>query len=256
MQKENVLVIGFSGKKYSGKNTSALIALEYLYEYSVSICANISFQQIAYANALKKWVSLISGLPIQDFTTEEGKAKKNPGNVVSLEKIDQDSFVTILMKIGEKSILKFKELYYKTAVLLTDTNLTLGQLLQIVGTDIFRETFSKEIWIQFVQATIFPNCNPTKFDPSKQIDRIVFITDVRFENEADWIKELYGYVIRIERKDRGVIDQRNSSHPSETSLDNYMRFDSIIHNNGTLKKFKIVIQKLMENVVSEQKRIK
>ena len=58
------------------------------------------------------------------------------------------------------------------------------------------------------------------------------ITDVRFLNEANAIKERGGILIKIER-DNGT----ESTHISETALDSYDidTFDYTINNNGTLE---------------------
>ena len=69
------------------------------------------------------------------------------------------------------------------------------------------------------------------FDESSQW----LITDTRFPNEADAIKERGGIVVRV---DRGL---STGDHPSETALDDY-EFDYVIPNTGT-------IEELIEEVV-------
>ena len=61
----------------------------------------------------------------------------------------------------------------------------------------------------------------------------VVITDVRFPNEAQAIKDLGGLILRIERPGTGPVNQ----HPSETSLDSY-RFDAYVQNDSTLGRFR------------------
>jgi hypothetical protein len=62
----------------------------------------------------------------------------------------------------------------------------------------------------------------------RQDDRVV-ISDVRFPNEADAIKQLGGTVWRINRKSNTAVN----GHPSEHAMDNYM-FSHVIYNDGTL----------------------
>jgi hypothetical protein len=90
------------------------------------------------------------------------------------------------------------------------------RLLQVFGTEVGREMFGGNFWID---------------QAFKQIDpaaRIV-IADVRFPNEADAIKARGGKVIRVNRKDTTAVNR----HVSEHALDNYM-FDHVIFNDGTL----------------------
>jgi hypothetical protein len=57
------------------------------------------------------------------------------------------------------------------------------------------------------------------------------ITDVRFPNEAQAIKDRGGIIIRIERP--GGESHCGGAHASETALDDY-DFDIVINNDGTI----------------------
>ena len=60
------------------------------------------------------------------------------------------------------------------------------------------------------------------------------ITDVRFENEAQAIKDRGGIVIRVNRPRKGLRQEGiYVTHPSETALDNWA-FDYVIENNGSI----------------------
>jgi hypothetical protein len=59
---------------------------------------------------------------------------------------------------------------------------------------------------------------------------VVFISDMRFPNEADLVKELSGYNVRILRP--GLDD--GDGHASEHALDNYQGWDLEILNDGGL----------------------
>ena len=62
------------------------------------------------------------------------------------------------------------------------------------------------------------------------------ITDVRFPNEAQAIKDRGGIVIRVNRLDvdKFTTNFPQTLHPSETALDDY-KFDHVIDNNGSLE---------------------
>ncbi len=103
--------------------------------------------------------------------------------------------------------------------------LTPRLLLQLLGTEGGREIIHPNIWVN----SLFSEFKP---------DMKWIITDVRFPNEADAVKNHGGLLLRIERPwvdyKKGMSDQR-FVHPSETALDNYDGFDHIINNNGTIE---------------------
>jgi hypothetical protein len=90
------------------------------------------------------------------------------------------------------------------------------RLLQVFGTDVGRNMFGDNVWIDMA---------------FKNIDRDsrVVIADVRFPNEAKAIKDRGGTVIRINRHNHSAVN----AHKSEIAMDNYM-FDHVVYNDGTL----------------------
>lgn len=90
------------------------------------------------------------------------------------------------------------------------------RLLQRLGTEAGRQTLWDSIWIDAAFAGI-PD------------DAKVVITDCRFPNEAQAIKDRGGKIWRVRRPMVGPAND----HPSETSLDDW-EFDGIIDNDGTL----------------------
>ena len=58
---------------------------------------------------------------------------------------------------------------------------------------------------------------------------VLFITDVRFPNEADWVRSMGGVMVRVDRK-TGETD----NHSTETEMDAYKNYDHTIENNGTM----------------------
>ena len=68
------------------------------------------------------------------------------------------------------------------------------------------------------------------------------ITDVRFPNEAQAIKEREGLIIRVVRN--SVAADKVNLHPSETALDDY-KVDQIITNDGTLEELLVKVKEFM-----------
>ena len=105
------------------------------------------------------------------------------------------------------------------------------KVLQFVGTNLFREQthqviphVGKDLWVQVMKKKILDGLknNPTaKF----------VVTDVRFQNEADLIKELGGIVIRVTRDS---VNDYIDSHQSESMIDG-LNVDCDVKNNGTIE---------------------
>jgi len=76
-------------------------------------------------------------------------------------------------------------------------------LLQNWGTNLRRNHCGQDYWIKKLSARPVP------------ADSIVFVTDVRFQNEADWIRERGGQIIRIIRSGH----ESSDSHISETGVE-------------------------------------
>jgi hypothetical protein len=64
--------------------------------------------------------------------------------------------------------------------------------------------------------------------------RSIVITDVRFSNEADWIRSHGGVVIFLESKTRGI--HEHTGHSSENGL-SAEDVDLIMENDGTIEAF-------------------
>jgi len=80
--------------------------------------------------------------------------------------------------------------------------ITGGMLLQKVGTDWFRSV-DTDFWVKRMEKYL------TDFDD------YLIIPDVRFENEAKWVKDNDGYLVRLHR--RVDVPGRDPNHPSETA---------------------------------------
>jgi hypothetical protein len=100
--------------------------------------------------------------------------------------------------------------------------------LQFIGTDLFRNhigelkpQFEKDIWILVVKRKILKRL---KENPNAKF----VITDVRFPNELNAIKDLGGVTFKLERKNNA----NNDMHESEILID-ALKTDFVITNNNT-----------------------
>lgn len=106
---------------------------------------------------------------------------------------------------------------------------TLGELQQFVGQG-FCDQLGEDIWVNIVLAQV------------QAQEESCVITDLRYPNEANALKEAGFLLVRInvegptlERRTKG--DKINRNHPSETALDDYAHFDVMLENNGTKEEF-------------------
>lgn len=98
---------------------------------------------------------------------------------------------------------------------------TVGRYQQILG-QLGREHFREDVWVNIALK------HPAEYK---------IIPDARHPNEADAITSAGGIVIRIVREGIVLNDGRDSTHISETALDDY-KFDNVIINDGSLDDFK------------------
>jgi len=76
-------------------------------------------------------------------------------------------------------------------------------LLVTWGTEVIRKQIDEDYWVKKIKKTV-------QINRKNQITSI--ITDVRFENEIDWIKKEKGLSIFIEREDVGPINTDEFRH--------------------------------------------
>lgn len=97
------------------------------------------------------------------------------------------------------------------------------RLLQVFGTEVGRNMFGEDFWVDLAMYDVSPH------------EDVVF-TDVRFPNEAEAIREMGGIIWRVDRKGIEAVN----AHPSETALDDW-NFDRVIDNNGTLDELREMV---------------
>ena len=100
-------------------------------------------------------------------------------------------------------------------------------MLQKLGTEQGRDVYGENIWVDTMFAWIYTYAhywNEYNF----------IIPDVRFPNEVEGIQSHEGKVFRIHAPKRNQFASATDEqrmHPSETSLDNYKKFDGVIWND-------------------------
>lgn len=95
--------------------------------------------------------------------------------------------------------------FYETIKCPRTGHMSAREVMQVLGTDVFRKMFSDTVWVDSAFSKI-----------KNESKDIALIADCRFPSEVDAIIANGGYIIRLNR----TIDDKDQ-HPSETALDNY-----------------------------------
>jgi hypothetical protein len=238
-------IIGVSGHAGSGKDTVGLmiralgenpnmIYEEYVKSLELKPSSDdYRFWQIKkFAGKLKELVAILLGCSVNDLEEEEFKNKTlGPEwwyfGFGEIGKIPTAVMVPYL-ETGED--VRDTEEHSKYLIKLTPR-----LLLQLLGTEGGRRVIHPNIWVNALFADY------RKLNEILSVDSIVLqgldgqkypdwvITDVRFHNEANRVKEMGGILIRLERN---IETSAGNLHESETALDNY-QFQYVINNNDT-----------------------
>jgi hypothetical protein len=227
------MIIGISGKMGSGKDTVGKI-IQYLttdirhsYRFSDFINPEVNhwmdknlgstWEIKKFAGKVKEVCSIITGIPVRDFEKEKVKN--------SLLGKEWDYLIYDVDDVGIYKQLRVRE------------------LLQKVGTDAMRNIVHTNVWVNalfadYIKDVCKHKCKrQTLGDPYSCTSEEEclgespnwIITDVRFPNEAEAIKQIGGILIRVHRSNMPV-----SHHISETALDDY-KFHIDISNDGTIE---------------------
>lgn len=178
---ENIIV-GLAGRSKSGKNTAANTLTDILKE------GGISSSHISFAYPLKRMIIDTFGIP------EE--------NVFGSQKKRLVSFGTWGDYFSET---------IPDGILKTD-RINVRDMMRHLGTDIFRSRVDRNFWVKSFRRRINNNAFDEDF-PADTNNRVVIVTDIRFENEVDCVTKLNGYNIKLDR----VVPY--NSHASEEAVD-------------------------------------
>lgn len=305
------MIIALSGKKQSGKDTVAKIIQYLIYthdhncgdwndfntHYDSYYKARSLWQTKQFAGKLKEIVCLLTGCSISDLEKEDfknsfigpdwirygyadGFSKKYIGNGEMGEPVMNNKQCSKEVYEYEKSV------NWQTAY---KHEFTYRGLLQVLGTDIVRN-ISEAVWINALFVDYKPAVSNNPWYEDKGIYDVTeddelqhpsmypnwIITDCRFPNELQAVKDRNGLTIRIDRYICPVCNESEnihvnydmstnvtvesilcnecgnlteySKHPSETALDN-ATFDYIIVNEGTIEE---LIEKVKAILIKEQ----
>lgn len=231
---DNNINFGISGIAGSGKDTFADMMLNELHQRGLS-----EYHKYSYAGPLKRFAQDVFGFSDFDVYDQAGKEVRftrtyNKGYF-------RDRFelaLTELLLLSKKDKETLDDLWYRFLEVLHDqivpNSLTVAIvgwfnsdkalitfntspriILQLLGTEFFRDSISESFW--------------TDIAPAKN----VVIADMRFVNELDYILETGGVPIGIIGRDEDTT--KESGHASENVGPVINRCKYIIKNDGTLE---------------------
>jgi len=207
------MIIGLSGYAKSGKDTVAEIIREIQPD---------KWQIKKFSGKLKTIASIMLGIPEYLFENQDFKSEI----------------------LGEEWWKNYGDFYHQT---------TVRDFLQLLGTDAIRNGLHSNAWVNALMADYKPTNEPKMVldngvkvydidSPDFKMPNWI-ITDCRFPNEAEAIKDRGGIIIRIDRP--GV--EPVNAHPSEIALDNW-DFDYKIANVSDLPALKQTVEVLLNKI--------
>jgi len=266
------MIIGIIGKKQSGKNTVASM-LQYLlhcekrqltnsFEDYIFKCEKVEivfeWEQKAFASKVKQFLSILTGIPIEDMEKEEVK-NTYLGEEWTVYSLIRSNSRRELFFPSTKEEIKIHAANFKDSTIV-EKRLTVREALQYIGTNLFRNRFNKNTWINALFTTykkytevqvnmIFDRTLKKYVVPfghgehtgktfsegpyfSYDLDIPIYpnwiITDVRFPNEANAITDRGGFLIKV---DRSATSSSKDLHESERSIGSIKTADYYLDNS-------------------------
>lgn len=231
-------VILVSGKLQTGKNQFA----EYLIENFKN--KNMTVESDLFAKSLKDGCKKDFKTVVNYLNSFAERLKSTIGAICYHDNKYRDAPDTIkeLDKMLDELRIK-DENFYEDKTELTRL------LLQLYGTEIFRDRVDKNWWAKQVRDRAI-----------KSSSDVIVVTDTRFPNEIEvfYDKSIDNDIIKVitVRVERNLdIKDNISSHESEIALDDWNEWNYIIENNGTLKDLQNSSDTIVDDIINNSNEI-
>jgi hypothetical protein len=235
--KKRPFIVGLGHKARNGKDYSARYMKAYLEQrYGIRV------ETLHFADELYKELS--------------NKERKFPLIKEVPEKQDCIAVFDGLDRTSGKAVYVILEKDERISALLSERGLPYwgmdekdSPMLQWWGTDYRRRLYDKDYWIECLEDQI--KSLPEEVD-------LVFIPDVRFKNEYDYVKNngLYIEVIAVVETEDGRLERyidpsRDPNHPSECDLDGVGADLVIAAKRGELEELKAVCENYADHIYKQ-----
>ena len=260
------MIIAISGKIGSGKDTIAKIVQWLMYENYFSHPSKAipfkpdmvipyipnQFQNKKFAGKLKDIVCLLIGCTREELENPDFKntklGKEWTRYAYAIGSGTKDGQRTMWDMTCTKE--KYEEEYRINWQTAYKQDMTPRWLLQLLGTEAARDVVHRNVWVNALFADYIPTLiSGSREEGDKTIYPNWIITDCRFPNEAQAVKDRGGIVIRVNRYDITGQGKLSNEHDSETALDDYDYFDYVIDNFGTIEE---LIEKVKNVLINEK----
>ena len=197
-----MLIIGLSGKAGAGKDTAANI-LESRFNR-----AGVSTSRISFAKPIKDICTLMFGwdrkrLDTDPYYKEGGLGGWVPKGAPGAVPLSYEQLKDIVHSDSHLSFDMYVQLDTDPAcVKLGKTRRT---VMQQIGTEGMREVIHPDVWII---------CTELAIDRGELNSDVGFVTDCRFLNEMQFIRNQKGLLVQVQRPDVGTLTS-NTQHESE-----------------------------------------
>lgn len=142
----------------------------------------------------------------------------------------------LLGSVGDDSYMDYRKLKEHE---IPGLGVSYRHLAQTLGTE-WGRAIAPDFWIRIAEATISSRLRMSENQPKNFV-----ISDVRFVNEADWIRARGGVIWRIKRASTAPV----RAHVSEQELYQFDA-DETLHNNGSIQDLYKSICLLLGNPVT------
>lgn len=242
-------IIGFVGPKGSGKDTAADLLKE----------LKKSSGKLSFAGPLKELCSQVFDVAPQLFHDPVLKERafkdmKNYGEPITLTS-------RLLKLVKRECSVRLPEYDYDNQIYLYNVDRvsltglenrvinTPRELLQVVGTDFIRDKVYNE-W--HMRAAFSENALEKLKDKG-----IYCVTDIRFANEYEFLKEKFGDAFTCYYVERPEAEERlaKATHESETgvlTIKELLDENAVLKNDGTMEDFKAKLKKFKESKTSSK----
>lgn len=205
-------IVGFTGPMYSGKDTACAHLRDVLADHGLVV------ERQGFADALKTSAARALGAPTE-WNAEEC--------IAFCDRLKESGIIHV----------HFDERYeefdgagaaYSHREVFTGSGLTGRRYLQVYGTESHRDVFGQDFWVDALL--------PTPDEPGQEFEDdgvdVLAISDVRFPNEAQRIRDLGGSVVRLVRGERPEA-QAGPAHASEAGVSDDLITHEIQNNGAT-----------------------
>lgn len=113
------------------------------------------------------------------------------------------------------------------------------ELLQKIGTGIFRNQIDKDYWVEAAKHML--ECN---FQIMRELTNNIVFDDIRFPDEAGLIKDYNGVIIKVVRENH-FDSITSSNHESEKAVDTILYDYLITAESGEIEVLKLQMDRIM-----------